>query len=63
VTDDLPRDPDERFVPSDLRILAGLAERDNAQVTVIDEDGVGPAQLVIVPSLFRHACGMEVGED
>jgi hypothetical protein len=52
VTDDeLPRDPDLDDVPEELTILAGLGQ----PVTVLDEDGVGPAALVIVPGLFGHA--------
>ena len=49
--DELPRDPDEDDVPEELVLLAGLGPT----VTVIDEDGVGPAELVIVPGLFGHA--------
>jgi hypothetical protein len=44
------RDPDLADVPSDLQLLAGLGP-----VTVMDQDGVGPATLVIVPALFAHA--------
>jgi hypothetical protein len=32
-------------------------------VTVLDEDGVGPATLVVVPGLFGHARRMGEGED
>ena len=53
VTDtDTPRDPDWDDVPLDLEALARL---DHGQVTVLTEDGVGPAELVVVPSLFAHA--------
>jgi hypothetical protein len=56
VTDeDLPRDPDWKDVPEDLVILAGL----DRPVTVLDEDGVGPALLVIVPGLFGHASRLD----
>jgi hypothetical protein len=37
-------------VPEELQLIAGLG-----RATVIDEDGVGPATLVIVPSMFAHA--------
>ena len=50
--DDMPRDPDWDDVPEALRLLA---EVDDGRVTVVSEDGVGPAQLVIVPGLFGHA--------
>lgn len=50
-SDELPADPDLDHVPSDLRILAGL---DDGRVTVLSDDGVGPAMLVIVPAMFAH---------
>ena len=50
--DDMPRDPDWDDVPEELRLLAGL---NGGRVTAITEDGVGPAQLVIVPGMFGHA--------
>ena len=50
--DDMPRDPDWDDVPEALRLLA---EVDGGRVTAITEDGVGPAQLVIVPGMFGHA--------
>ena len=53
MTDDV--DPDFDYVPWDLRLLLGLAQqRDGGQVTVVCEDGVGPALLVLVPGLFAH---------
>ena len=48
--DDMPRDPDWDDVPEALRLLA---EVDGGRVTAITEDGVGPAQLVIVPGHVR----------
>ena len=44
-------DPDLVHVPSDLRLLAGL---NHGQVTVLSDEGVGPATLVIVPAMFAH---------
>lgn len=55
-SDDLPRDPDWDDVPLDLQLLAGL---NDGHVTAITEGGVGPAQLVVVPSLFAHARRLE----
>ena len=51
--DDLPpRHPDMDAVPEDLQLLAGL---NNGVVTLLTEDGVGPAVLVLVPPMFAHA--------
>jgi hypothetical protein len=50
-SDELPRDPDWDAVPEPLRIMAGLG----APVIVLDDEGVGPATLVVVPGLFGHA--------
>jgi hypothetical protein len=58
--DDLPRDPDWDDVPEELRLLAGL---NGGRVLVLDEDGVGPATLVVVPSLFGHARRLREHED
>lgn len=49
--DDMPRDPDLDHVDEELLLLAYSGR----QVTLISEDGVGPATVVIVPSLFGHA--------
>jgi hypothetical protein len=58
---ELPRDPDLDYVPSDLRLLAGLG---GGRVTVLDEDGISASDvLVLVPSVFRRAAlGPEEGE-
>jgi hypothetical protein len=56
--DELPADPDLDDVPEELRLLDGLGGR----VVVLDEDGVGPATLVIVPSLFAHARRLQEDE-
>jgi hypothetical protein len=45
-------------VPEDLALLAGLGQ----PVVVLDEDGVGPASLVVVPGLFGHARRLGDGE-
>ncbi len=50
---DTPRDPDWDDVPL---ALEALARQNHGHVTLIDpEDGVGPAELVVVPGLFAHA--------
>ena len=49
---ELPPDPDWDDVPEELVLLSAL---NDGQVVVLDEDGVGPATLVVVPSLFAHA--------
>jgi hypothetical protein len=54
--DELPRDPDWDDVPEELALL------DGERVTVIDEDGVGPATLVVVPQMFAHARRLRDGE-
>lgn len=56
---DLPADPDLDHAPADLRILAGL---NGGQVTVTDEDGVGPCTLVLVPGVFGHAARLTEDE-
>ena len=48
---ELPHDPDWDAVPAELVQLSGM----NRQVIVLDEEGVGPATLVVVPQLFAHA--------
>ena len=50
--DDLPRDPDWDDVPEELALLSHL---DHGQPMVLDEEGVGVATLVVVPSLHAHA--------
>jgi hypothetical protein len=57
-SDELPRDPDHDDVPEELELLAGLGQ----PVTVLTDDGVGPAALVIVPGLFGHARRLADGE-
>ena len=49
--DDMPPDPDLDHVDEELLLLAYSGR----PVTLISEDGVGPATVVIVPSLFGHA--------
>jgi hypothetical protein len=56
---ELPPDPDWDDVPEELVLLSAL---NDGQVVVLDEDGVGPATLVVVPSLFAHARRLEEGE-
>ena len=54
-------DPDMDYVPWDLRLLAGL---NHGRVTTITEDRVSNNDvLVLVPSLFKRAYGVEVDED
>ena len=55
--DDMPPDPDLDHVDEELLLLAYSGR----PVTLISEDGVGPATVVIVPSLFGHARRMAEG--
>ena len=52
----MPADPDWDYVPEELALLAHLS---GGRVTLIDEDGVGPAVLVIAPGLWGHSARLD----